>query len=552
MASCVEQSLQILAGRLVRKAPFREAGKLPHFLDVAESRIRVNAAQKRSVKSRESSRDRLVRFNHEHLDERVGEGIIFLHRVNDMASVVEDQLDFGKIKVNHARVLAAAADDLRQLLGALQSLDEFGRVRGVGLGVLSRDLHLAVDERLRLDVGQSLGRANHGAREALANDLAFVVKRDQRAQREAGHTFLQRANAVGKRLRQHGNGVAGEVDAGRAGVGLDIERRVLRDEMRDIGDVHAEFPMASGRALSDGDRVVEILRVGRIDGEDELRGEILAVLPLSSVSCSVGCTLERHRGLAGLLERLWRKDLADHVAGDDRLRLDIGPSRRTKHLENDAFGQRAFFRPQQNVEDDLVAFLRVLGGWIAHHDWFANRATIGLDEPFAAALDQRARVARLTALEHFDHSAEDVIARRSWRNTGATIPTIAATGNAHAHAVAAHSILGLALGNEEIAFAIGNQRLQKAKAARRDLDGAFDLFGQTRQAQALVLADLKARFFGELANGFAEGWLVLVGDAQLPRDLAHVDGRVILVREMVEDSALETKRHRGGVYGVRR
>ena len=305
-------------------------------------------------------------------------------------------------------------------------------------------------------------------------------------------------------------------------------------------------------ALSDGDRVVEILRVGRIDGEDELRGEILAVLPLSSVSCSVGRTLERHRGLAGLLERLWRKDLADHVAGDHRLRLDIGPSRRTKHLENDAFGQRAFFRPQQNVEDDLVAFLRVFGGWIAHHDWFANRATIGLDEPFAAALDQRARVARLTALEHFDHSAEDVIARRSWRNTGATIPTIAATGNAHAHAVAAHSILGLALGNEEIAFAIGNQRLQKAKAARRDLDGAFDLFGQTRQAQALVLADLKARFFGELANGFAEGWLVLVGDAQLPRDLAHVDGRVILVREMVEDSALETKRHRGGVYGVRR
>ena len=113
----------------------------------------------------------------------------------------------------------------------------------------------------------------------MSDDFPIGVKHDERAERETRDAFLQRANAVGQRLWQHRNRVAGEIHAGRARASFDIKRRILRHKVRDIGDVHAEFVVACDGVVRDRNRVVEVLRVRRIDSENKLRSEIFAVRP---------------------------------------------------------------------------------------------------------------------------------------------------------------------------------------------------------------------------------------------------------------------------------
>ena len=75
---------------------------------------------------------------------------------------------------------------------------------------------------------------------------------------------LQAGQAVGDDLRQHRNHAVGQIDARAAVVGLAVERRLGPHEVRHVGDVHAQPPVAVV-GLRQRDRVVEIAGVDRID-----------------------------------------------------------------------------------------------------------------------------------------------------------------------------------------------------------------------------------------------------------------------------------------------
>ena len=102
--------------RLLRQAEADATRIHAKFLDVAGHGIGVDTSQQRHADRVERSGDRLVGFHHEHLDDLVGEGLVLGHGVDDVAVVVEHQLDLGQVEDDHAVAVATLLDDSGQTI----------------------------------------------------------------------------------------------------------------------------------------------------------------------------------------------------------------------------------------------------------------------------------------------------------------------------------------------------------------------------------------------------------------------------------------------------
>ena len=85
---------------------------------------------------------------------------------------------------------------------------------------------------------------------------------------------LQAGQVVGDDLRQHRDHAVGQVHARGPLVRLAVERRLGLHEVRHVGDVHAQQPVAVVVPLQ-RDRVVEVAGVDRVDRDDRLVGEVV-------------------------------------------------------------------------------------------------------------------------------------------------------------------------------------------------------------------------------------------------------------------------------------
>ena len=81
-------------------------------------------------------------------------------------------------------------------------------------------------------------------------------------------------------------------------------------------------------SIVDADRVVEVLGVGRVDGDDEFVGEVLA-----AGEVVLG---ELRRDLPGFGQRLLRERLGQAERPDDRERIDARLAVRAEDLGDDA------------------------------------------------------------------------------------------------------------------------------------------------------------------------------------------------------------------------
>ncbi len=124
-------------------------------------------------------------------------------------------------------------------------------------------------------VGADQRAVERGARRPSAR--AAPARRSPRGGLTPG---TQRAGVVGQRLREHRLDGAGDVDARRAAVRLAVDRRARAHERADVGDVDPDAPTAVGQRLA-GDRVVEVLRRGRVDRE---RRQVAQVAALGAAS----------------------------------------------------------------------------------------------------------------------------------------------------------------------------------------------------------------------------------------------------------------------------
>ncbi len=112
---------------------------------------------------------------------------------------------------------------------------------------------------------------------------------------EAVFVGAQAADVGRELLRQHGDGAIGEVDAGAAQAGFEIESGVGLNVLGHVGDVDLEFVAGAVGALADENGVVEVARGFAVDGDDGQRAEVGAGGRLRRVEMCDGCALRRAR-----------------------------------------------------------------------------------------------------------------------------------------------------------------------------------------------------------------------------------------------------------------
>ena len=215
---------------------------------------------------------------------------------------------------------------------------------------------------------------------------------------------LEAAHAVAQDLRQHRDRLAGQIDRIAAKFGFLIERRALRDEVADVGNVNAENPAAL-LVRFETDRVVEILRIRRVDGHDHLAGTVLAF--------PQRLARERSGGGPRLLQGLGFELARQMKLMDHRPDLRVILSGSAEHLDDHAASQDVLARIGEDFHDDFVFFAGVLGGDVLDDDRLDERGAVGLHQPGLRMPHQGADEPVVRPLHHGDDLARVAGFRRA-------------------------------------------------------------------------------------------------------------------------------------------
>ena len=257
-----------------------------------------------------------------------------------------------------------------------------------------------LQEAVGLLVGEALDAADDGVRELGLHETSIGCEFTDDRLHQAIFGFDERAEAAGERMREHRDDRADKVGGVAAFARLDVEGRAALHVGGHVGDVDADAHVAVRHAL-DGQGIVEILRVIRVDGDRRNLAEVLAADAIGLLH-----RLAERVGRSGDFGREFR---AEAVAAQDG---EVFGHRRVRDAED--FGDRtgrvevAAF-PDVEADDDFVARLRggreAGAGRVAHDDLARDAGIVGDDEPLQAVIADCAGELREGALDDADHRA---------------------------------------------------------------------------------------------------------------------------------------------------
>ena len=217
----------------------------------------MHAVERLAAPSGEQAGHRLVRQDHQLLDEHVRVRLRLVPRVGDAALPVERERGLAALDPERAASEAPVAQIRGHALGSAQRL-----------GQLRLGLFPAGQDRLRLRVGQPRLAPDDRAVEARLAGGELDLDGDA----EPIDIRPQRARVVRELVRQHRRDQAGHVDREGALGGPAVERRARLDEPGDVRDVDEDAVVVERQ------RVVEVLRRLRVDRERELVSKVDAAL----------------------------------------------------------------------------------------------------------------------------------------------------------------------------------------------------------------------------------------------------------------------------------
>ncbi len=241
--------------------------------------------------------------DHELLDQAMRVEPLGHDHAIDRSVGFEQNLAFGQIEIER---IALVAREFYQRIGRVERFQDRLEQRAGGV------VGPSVDRGLRLRVIQLRGRAHQHAMKAVRALAAVGADHHPHRQRAARLARHQRAEIVGNALRQHRHDAVGEIHRVAARQRVAIERRTRPHVEGDVGDGDVDDVAAFvvriviGRGMH---RVVVILGVGRIDGDERQFAPVLAAFQ------------RRRLCLLGFAQRARRKRLRDFV-GVDRDQAD--------------------------------------------------------------------------------------------------------------------------------------------------------------------------------------------------------------------------------------
>ena len=183
------------------------------------------------------------------------------------AHFVELDDPFGQVEIDGAASDAAGIEGQGQGFHAAKIFGERGVTRS--------HFRVAFEDFVHVGVGHALDGTNDAGSEFGFEDFAAGVELENGAHDQAIDARIERANAIGELLRQHGNGAVGKINGSAAEAGFAVELRAAANVMSHVGDMHLELEAAAG-ARRDVDGIVEVLGGLSVDGDDGKIAKIAA------------------------------------------------------------------------------------------------------------------------------------------------------------------------------------------------------------------------------------------------------------------------------------
>ena len=223
--------------------------------------------------------------------------------------------------------------------------------------------------------------------------------------------------------------------------------------MRHIGDVNPQPPLIA--LLLNADRVIKVLRIIRIDGDDIVRAAIDTAFALLSAWLVVR---PRFGNRLRLMQHVLRKMQRQVVMPQHGEHIDAFLIRRAEHFDDLALGCGLLGLPLRDFHDHLVAHVR-LAAHIAgfrHINRPRKARIIRRDVQELLRALQGADKLRALAFQHAHHAAALVLLPRLHIQT-------------HQHAVAMHRGAGVSVRDADLGDA-RLVRLHKTTTTTRDLN----------------------------------------------------------------------------------
>ena len=273
---------------------------------------------------------------HELLDHLVGLLLLLEVDAEGFSVVVEPELDLLAFEGDGTVPETLGAQGLGQ---TVEGEDLLGEVAASGL-----------DHLLGFGVGEAAVGVDDRAPEPLVEDFEVFVQGEDGREAEARLVGAQRAELVREAFGEHRDGAVHEVDRGAALDGLVVDDRMGLDVVGDVGDMDADFPDAV-LDFTHRESVVEVLGVGRVDGEGRHLAEVAALGDLAGRDT----TVDR---LGSLLD-LGFEAVGEFVFGQNGVHFGIVVPGDAEAFDELADGAFAAGLPVGDADDDLLAVAHV-------------------------------------------------------------------------------------------------------------------------------------------------------------------------------------------------
>ncbi len=379
----VEEAVQLRAGHLAVARDVQvvahDAQEVRELLDAVGVGLVMHAIERAEVgtavlgERREVLGDRFVREEHEVLDKEVRRLALLEVDGDGLAGRVELDLDLRRVELDSPSLRSGRADLLRE---GVQGCE----LRMHRAGAL-------VEDALRLFVGEALVGVDERLAEPAVGDMRVSIKGEDGRDREAVFVRIQRAEVGREDVREHRDGAVDEVHARRTLARLGVERVAGTHEEGDIGDVDADLVGAVG-VRAHGERIVEVLRVGRVDGARWCVAEVFARRARTYLR-----RFGRDQRAAVSLEPLRLRDDArregrgEALAERECAHLDVVLAGGADDLLDDAVRVRRVGVPARHADEHLVARRRAVH--VAHLDGQVHLLVVGVEVRRAILLDER-------------------------------------------------------------------------------------------------------------------------------------------------------------------